>query len=146
GETSVESSLSGIAVQLGPAATIVGRIEDSHPVASFQLTATSSTSTSYPFFQTAEFPGDHFELTEVPPGDVNIEIQTADGRAGSAHVDVTPSKTNSVTVHLARGGSFRGRAVIASSSRPSPTARVLVLDGPQTPLLQVESDGRFQAK
>jgi hypothetical protein len=148
GEASVGSAGSDVVVRLGPAATLHGRVLFPAPGPTGSFTVTTSGDGPFPGFGTdLRFVGDTFDLVDLPPGALEVEVQTDDGRTGTGSVTLTPGEAGQIEIALQPGITLSGRMVDAADA-PVPNV-FLSLDGalPFTnEPTRTGADGRFQFK
>jgi hypothetical protein len=93
---------------------------------------------------TWEFPGDRFELPEIPAEPVRLTVRTADGLGGMALVSPGSGDVPALEISVKGTGSVRGRVLAAVNLQPIPGALVFVLgDRPMDLEAAAGADGSF---
>jgi hypothetical protein len=136
-----------VVVKLRSAATVRGRVVRAMgaPVQGFTLHVTPQRQS---FFASAsstwEFPGERFEVSEVPAEPVMLVVRTAQGEVGEVPLSVAPGSNAEVEVVLRVAAGVRGQVVDAATKAPLSGAMVSIeeLRAPNS-RRAVEADGRF---
>lgn len=94
--------------------------------------------------RTWEFPGDRFELRDVPAESLKLLARTADGAGGESLASPTAGAVAEVEITLRPTGTIRGRVVLEATKEPVGGA-LIFLEGERRPGADVptSSDGRF---
>lgn len=93
---------------------------------------------------TWEFPGDRFELRDIPAEPVRLTVRTADGLGGMALVSPGSGDVPELEIAVKGTGGVRGRVLAAVNLQPIPGALVFVLgDRPMDLEAAAGADGRF---
>ncbi len=137
-----------VVVKLRPAAGVRGRVVHANgsPVKGFTVGIQLQNRGPFPQGNnTWEFPGDRFELRDVPAEPVRLVVRTADGEGGEAQVSPTSAGAMAeveVTVRATAG--VRGRVVDATTKAPM-TETLVFIEGerPSAPNEGTGADGRF---
>ncbi len=137
-----------IAVRLRPAVTVRGRVvraSGEAPVKGFTLSVESQEVRSYVFDQsTLEFPGDSFELRDIPTEPVRLVVRTADGLGGMTLVDPGSGAVPELEIPVRGTAGVRGRVLARSTRKPLPGAFFFIAeDRPLNPETATGADGRF---
>jgi len=136
-----------LVVKLQPAEVVRGRVlraSSGEPVKGFTLFIESQDLRSFMMdHDTLQFPGDRFELRQVPAEPVRLTARTKEGLGGS--VVVTPgSAASEVEIPLKGTATVRGRVMDAATLKPLPGAILFVReDRPVDPDNATDSEGRF---
>jgi hypothetical protein len=137
-----------VVVRLSPAASVRGRVvraSGGAPVQGFTVALEVQGQGFYPGASGPwEFPGNRFELRDVPAGAVKLRVQTEDGAAGEALVSPSPGAVAEAEVVLKTAAGVRGRVVDATTKEPLGDARVFIeSQNPSSAFSQTGTDGRF---
>ncbi|WP_224243518.1 carboxypeptidase-like regulatory domain-containing protein [Hyalangium gracile] len=137
-----------LVVKLRPGASLRGRVVRAgggEPVKGFTMTLQAQDVMSFPMGNgTWEFPGDRFELRDVPAEPVRVLVRTTDGAGGNALITPAPGVVTELEVPLKGTASVRGRVVDAVSLAPVGGALVFILeDRPMDPDKATAADGSF---
>ncbi len=112
------ASQAEVVVRLRPGATLKGRVLSrlGRPVE--QLSATLSTTDPVRLVDDSEFTfaGDHFEFPDFPAQHVTLHVQTPDGQAGDATVELHEGEARTLEVVVAPKASITGRVRLPSSA------------------------------
>jgi hypothetical protein len=142
-----------VVVKLQPAASLRGQVvrpNGGAPVKGFTLTVRPPSRVMYLGANDAwEFPGDRFELGDVPAERVTVVAQTQSGESGEATVTLAPGASAEVQVVLKATAEVRGRLIDAVTKEPLQRAMVLFEgEGPIRPGAEsiLSSEGRFTLK
>ncbi|QRK07407.1 carboxypeptidase regulatory-like domain-containing protein [Archangium violaceum] len=134
-----------VVVKLRPAASIRGRVVGTgEPVRGFTLGLQVQEGFLPQGHGPWEFPGDRFELREVPAEPLKLVVRTADGSSGEALVSPGTGSTAEVEIPLRATAVVQGRVVDATTK--APLAGVLVFIEGEVPLKPddgTSADGRF---
>jgi protocatechuate 3,4-dioxygenase beta subunit len=138
----------GLAVKLRPAASVRGRVvraSGGAPVKGFSLSAEPQDPRNFLFDHvTWEFPGDHFELRDIPAEPVRLTVRTVDGLGGIALVSPGAGDVPELEISVKGTAGVRGRVLAAVTEQPIPGALVLVAgDRPLDLDAAAGADGRF---
>lgn len=136
-----------VVVKLRPAAGVRGRVAfaNGSPVKGFTLGIMLQSRAPFPQGRTTwEFPGDRFELRDVPAEPVRLVVRTSDGAGGEAPVTPGLGTLAEVEVIVKATAGVRGRVVDATTKAPLPEALVLI-EGERSsaPNEGTAADGRF---
>ncbi|MHB8877440.1 MAG: carboxypeptidase regulatory-like domain-containing protein, partial [Myxococcaceae bacterium] len=136
-------------VVLRPAAALFGKVlpGGGGPITSFTAkTAVVDPNNTRFYFrggnEALEFTGDRFELHDVAPERLKVDIGTGDGRTGTAEVSLSPGERGEVTVTLQQGATVRGVVVSSETGKPVSGSYVTV-DGKHADAAGVGADGKF---
>jgi hypothetical protein len=137
-----------LVVRLQPAVSLRGRVvraSGGEPVKGFTLSVESRDLRSFLVdHNILEFPGDRFELREVPPEPVRLTARTQDGLGGTVVVTPGSGAASELEIALKGTATVRGRVVDAATLRPLPGAILWVMeDRPVDPENATGPDGRF---
>jgi len=137
-----------VVVRLRPAASVRGQVVRASGGAPVQGFTVALEVQGEGFFPGAngpwEFPGNRFELRDVPAGSVKLQVRTEDGAAGEALVAPSPGAVAEVQVVLKAAAGVRGRVVDATTKEPLADARVFVEShAPSGSNSRTGTDGRF---
>jgi len=137
-----------LVVKLQPAVSLRGRVvraSGGEPVKGFTLSVESQDLRSFMMdHSTLEFPGDRFELREVPPEPVRLTARTKDGLGGTTLVSPGSGAASEVEIALKGTATVRGRVMDAATLQPLPGAILFVMeDRPLDPENATGADGRF---
>ncbi|MFL5347186.1 MAG: carboxypeptidase regulatory-like domain-containing protein [Hyalangium sp.] len=137
-----------VVVKLQPAASVRGRVvraSGGAPVQGFTLSV--ELQRYGPFMlggSSWEFPGDRFELPDVPTEPLNLVVRTADGARGEATASPASGATAEVEISVKSAAGVRGRLVDATTKAPITEALVMVEgENPRTLDDEVAADGHF---
>jgi hypothetical protein len=138
----------GLAVKLRPAASVRGRVvraSGGAPVKGFTLSAEPQDVRSFLFDHvTWEFPGDRFELADIPAEPVRLTVRTADGSGGIAMVSAGAGDVSELEISVKGTAGVRGRVLAASNEQPIPGVLVFIAgDRPLDLDAAAGADGRF---
>jgi hypothetical protein len=138
----------GLAVRLRPAASLRGRVvraSGGAPVKGFTLSAEPQDPRNFLFdHATWEFPGDRFELPDIPAEPVRLTVRTADGLGGMALVSPGSGDVPELEISVKGTAGVRGRVLAGGTEQPVPGALVLVVgDRPLDLEAAAGADGRF---
>ncbi len=147
GSASAAAGAGQVTVQLQPGASLQGRLLGDPAPETFSAVAnTQGVGIPWgggpPGSSDQQFTGDAFELGDVAPGQVSVNVKTSDGRIGSAQLSVGAGEVGKVDVQLSPAVTLTGRAVSAGTSQPIARARTLV-DGVAGRRGVAGADGRF---
>jgi hypothetical protein len=137
-----------IVVKLRPSASARGRVVRANggaPVKGFTLTLLSQGRGSFMMGdRTWEFPGDRFELGDVPAAPVRVMIRTVDGAGGEVSVSPTAGAVAEVEIAVKGLAGVRGRVVDATTKEPLPEVLAMI-EGERPAELdpRTAADGRF---
>ncbi|NNB87228.1 hypothetical protein HJC10_13215 [Corallococcus exiguus] len=94
---------------------------------------------------THEFPGDRFELRDVPAEPVKLVARTVDGAVGEVLATPGTGAVLEVDIPLAASATVRGRVVDAASKAPIPDsdAFIIIEDELNNPTQALDAEGRF---
>jgi hypothetical protein len=137
-----------LVVKLQPAVAVRGRVLralSGEPVKGFTLFIESQELRSFMMdHSTMEFPGDRFELGDVPSEPVRLTARTKDGLGGTVVITPGSAAASEVEIPLKGTATVRGRVLDAATLKPLPGALLFVLeDRPLDPENATDSDGRF---
>lgn len=137
-----------VTVRLRPGASLQGRVvREGTPVRGFTL----SLHLQGPGFLLPEaegpweFPGERFELRDVPAEPIQLTVRTQDGASGELSVSPSAGSSPSVELHLRASALVRGRVLDATTHAPLPGVLVF-LDGEPSPDSsggETDGEGRF---
>jgi hypothetical protein len=139
-----------VVVKLRPAASVRGRVvraSGSAPVKGFTVSVSVQTQ-GRGFFPGGagprEFPGDRFELRDVPAEPVKLVVRTVDGAAGEVLTSPGAGEATEVEISVRATAGVRGRLVDATTKAPVSHAMVFI-EGERSPSLDegTKDDGRF---
>lgn len=138
----------GLLVRLRPSASVRGRVVRAGggaPVKGFTLSAEPQELRNYLFdSNTWRFPGDRFELRDIPAEPLRLTAQTSEGLGGMALVSPGAGGTPEVEIVLKGTAGVRGRVLTAGSQQPVPGALVVVAEDRPLDLESTSgADGRF---
>jgi hypothetical protein len=138
----------GLTVKLRPAALVRGRVvraSGGAAVKGFTLSAEPQDPRNFLFdHATWEFPGDRFELREIPAEPVRLTVRTVDGLGGIALVSPGAGDVPELEISVKGTAGVRGRVLAAVNEQPIPGALVLVAgDRPLDLDAAAGADGRF---
>jgi hypothetical protein len=144
----VRSGEQGVVVKLRPGASLRGQVvraDGGGPVKGFRITVQSLDVQNFPFGNgTWEFPGDRFELRDVPAEPLRLVVRTAEGQGTMTQVSPGTGATEEVRISVTGTATVRGRVMASSTQKPVPAALVFILDDrPMDPDNATGSDGRF---
>lgn len=128
-------------VRLSPSGRVEGTVIGLTADASFELRASATEAEGWSTVQART--GATFVLSDVPAGQVQLDVQAQDGRTATMPVEVSTGATTRVEIPLGAGIQIRGRVVDAASNGPVADAQVVVDRGWQHPT-PVSGDGRFE--
>lgn len=132
-----------VVVRLRPAASLRGRVvRDGEPVRGFTLALLlqKGYSSQGPW----EFPGERFELRDVPAEPVRLVARTAGGESGEVRVSPGMGAALEVDIPLRATATVRGRVVDAATKAPISEAFVFIEGEPSVaPEDGPGADGRF---
>lgn len=132
-----------VVVKLRPPASLRGRVvrTGGAPVRGFTVSLQGEPSS---FDNTWEFPGDRFELPNVPTGEFVVVVKTADGSGGKAPVSTSAGAVSDVEITLESLARVLGRVVESETRAPVAEALIFIDQGQAQPLYaRTEADGRF---
>lgn len=136
-----------VVVKLRPAAGVRGRVvlANGSPVKGFTIGIMLQGQAPFPQGRTTwEFPGDRFELRDVPAEPVRLVVRTTDGAGGEARVTPSLGTMAEVEVSVRATAGVRGRVVDATTKAPMAEALVLIEgERSSTPNEGTAADGRF---
>jgi protocatechuate 3,4-dioxygenase beta subunit len=132
-----------VVVRLRPSASLRGRVvREGEPVRGFTLMLQLQKGhfSQGPW----EFPGERFELRDVPAEPVRLVARTAGGESGEVRVSPGAGATLEVDIPLRATATVRGRVVDAATKAPMPEAFVFIEGEPSmAPENGPGADGRF---
>ncbi|WP_187345370.1 carboxypeptidase regulatory-like domain-containing protein [Cystobacter ferrugineus] len=136
-----------VVVTLRPGASVRGRVvrADGQPVRGFTVGLQLPPQVFFPGSLTHEFPGERFELSDVPTEPVTLVVRTVDGATGKALLTPVVGTTAEVEVSVAPGISVRGRVVDAATNAPLAGAFVRLKEQEEY-FFKTAVDGRFSLK
>lgn len=137
-----------LVLKLQPAASVRGRVVrpgGSTPVKGFTLAVQSQDLQNFPLGNgTWEFPGDRFELRDMPAEPIRLLARTTDGAGGEALITPSAGAPTEVEISLKGTARIRGRVVDLATLEPLPGVMVLVVgDQPLDPDKATDTEGRF---
>ncbi|HYH98312.1 carboxypeptidase regulatory-like domain-containing protein [Hyalangium sp.] len=137
-----------VVVRLRPAVSVRGRVirtGGGAPVKGFTLSVESQDLRSFLMdHSTREFPGDRFELHEVPAEPVRLTVRTPEGLGGTALVTPASGAVAEVEIPLQGTASVRGRVLDVATQEPVSGALFFIAeDRPLNPEHSTGADGRF---
>jgi hypothetical protein len=138
----------GLVVRLRPAGSVRGQVSRASggaPVKGFTVTVQPLDVQSFPFGNGSyEFPGDRFELWDMPTEPLRLVVRTVDGLGGVAQVSPGAGAEAEVQIAVRGTAGVRGRVVDGVSGRPLPGALLVILeDRPMDTDNATGADGRF---
>ncbi len=115
----VESGSASVAFALAEGGSIAGRVQvrGGEPPASFSISvqpADGGRGRKEEFLRT----GGAWRIADLPPGEVAIEVQCAEGTAGQRATIPEGGEVNGITLELAARGALRGRLLDADTGAP----------------------------
>jgi hypothetical protein len=145
--TGVKPGAQDVVVKLRPSTSVRGRVvrANGSPVQGFTVSLQSQgRGMFFPGANSWEFPGERFELRDVPAEALRLVVRTADGAGGEALVSPSSGAVAEVEVTVKATASVRGRVVEATTQAPLANAMVFI-DGerPSIPNDGTAMDGRF---
>jgi hypothetical protein len=136
-----------VVVKLRPATSVRGRVvrANGSPVKGFTLSIQAQGMGLIPQDSgTREFPGERFELRDVPTEPLRLVVRTADGAGGEARVSPSAGAFPEVDIPVKATAGVRGRVVDAATKAPVAEAFVFVEgERPSAPDDGTGADGRF---
>ncbi|HEX8819427.1 MAG TPA: carboxypeptidase regulatory-like domain-containing protein [Archangium sp.] len=146
--TGVKPGEQQVVVKLRPGASVRGRVvrANGSPVRGFTLTFQAPGRGLFlPGGNSWEFPGERFELRDVPAESAKLVVRTVDGAGGEALVSLGSGEASEVEVTVRAMAGVRGRVVDAATKKPLADAFVFI-EGhrPSTPGSRgTAADGSF---
>ncbi|ATB36207.1 hypothetical protein CYFUS_001621 [Cystobacter fuscus] len=133
-----------VVVRLRPGTSVRGQVvrRDGQPVRGFVLAVRLPGLKYLAGLDTLEFPGDRFELSDVPDEPVTLSVRTLEGAIGEVHLSPSVGTTAEVTVSVESGATVRGRVVDAATNVPLAGVFVLIR-GQALRSSRTSADGRF---
>jgi hypothetical protein len=137
-----------VVIKLQPAASVQGRVvraSGQSPVRGFTLTVQARGLEHFPLDENIrEFPGERFELGEVPAEPLLLVVHTADGARGDAVISPQPGAREVVEIVITGMASVRGRVVDGLTQEPLASVFVVLEGGsPVSKSATTSSDGSF---
>jgi len=146
--SNIVAGSSGVTVQLGPAASIEGRVlGPSSGLRGFTLKmgpASPMLASTLFWESTLEFAGDTFFVDDVPSGTIQLKVGTADGQTGTAELSAAPGEKVHVEIRVSPSASIAGRLIEAETGKPVSDAR-LFTEGSRGST-EVNVDGSFRIR
>lgn len=149
GETAVNAGGSEVTVRLGSASTLHGRVRSPEPgtVAGFTVTTSGDGPLAYSGFGggALKFVGDTFDLVDLPPGALRVQVETDDGRMGTGSVTLAAGAAGQIEITLQPGAAVSGRIIDGTHAPVS--GAFLSVDGVMSfshEPTRTGADGRFQ--
>jgi hypothetical protein len=114
-------------------------------VKGFSLSAESQELRSFLFdHSTWEFPGDRFELRDIPSEPVRLTVRTVDGLGGMLLVSPGSGAASELEIPVKGTAGVRGRVLMGATNQPLPGAILYIAeDRPLDPENAAGADGRF---
>ncbi len=140
-----------LTLKLRSAVTVRGRVVrvgTGAPVKGFTLSAESQERGSLLFEHgTWEFPGDRFELRDIPSEPVRLTVRTVDGLGGMALVSPGSGLVDGVEIAVKGTAGVRGRVLLGATRQPLPGAILYLAEdrpmAPENAAGAAGADGRF---
>jgi hypothetical protein len=137
-----------LVVKLRPSASVKGRVvraSGGAPVQGFTITLQSQQVQLFPFGNGSwEFPGERFELQDVPAESLRVLVRTTDGAAGMVLATPAAGQSTSLEISVKGTAGIRGRVLDRATQEPMPGVYTLVEgDRPLDPDKVTGTDGRF---
>ena len=145
--TGVKPGEQEVLVKLRPSASVRGRVvrANGSPVQGFTISAQGQgRGAFFPGDNSWEFPGERFELRDVPAEALRLVVRTADGAGGEASVTLGAGAASEVEVTVKATAGVRGRVVEATTQAPLADALVFIEGERPSPSNDgTTQDGRF---
>jgi hypothetical protein len=145
--TGVKPGEQDVVVKLRPSASVRGRVvrANGSPVRGFTVSLQPQGRGMFLAGDNSwEFPGERFELRDVPAEAVRLVVRTTDGAGGEALVTPSAGAATEVEVSVKATAGVRGRVVEATTQAPLADAMVFIEgERPSTPNDGTAQDGRF---
>lgn len=146
--TGVKPGEQEVVVRLRPAASVRGRVVGAgEPVRGFTVSLELQEGFLPGGQGPWEFPGERFELRDVPAEPVKLMVRTPDGSSGEVRVSPSAGGTLEVDIPLRATAVVQGRAVDAATKAPLSGVRVFIEgESPLKPDEGTGADGRFSVE
>ena len=145
--TDLKAGASEVVVRLRPGASLRGRVvRAGAPVRGFTLSVREAE--GGPRIRDSsprEFSGDRFDLQDLPPGPVRLQVRTVDGMSGEVLLSSSPGAVSEVEIPLKAVSRVHGRVVDATTRAPLSGVLIFLENGDveRSPTQETDETGTF---